>query len=163
MKQRLSYEELTLKIAFLEKEAKFNNFFLKKLFDIIPSPMFYKDKDGVYQHCNDAFSKIILGIPKEEIIGKTLYDLGHVIPKENADLYYEKDKELFLTSKEQFYEGKVKCADDITRDYHFYKSSFIMDGEILGLVGIMLDVSDYKKALEELDKKTKQLKDLGYN
>ena len=32
---------------------------------------------------------------KEQIIGKTLYDLPHVIPKENADLYYEKDRELF--------------------------------------------------------------------
>ncbi len=156
----LSYEELLLKMAFLEKEAKFNNFFLKKLFDIIPSPMFYKDKHGVYQHCNDAFSKLILGIPKEDIIGKTLYDLSDVIPKENADIYSEKDKELFLTAKEQYYEGKVKCADGKTRDYHFYKSSFVMDKEILGLVGLMLDVSEYKKALEELDEKNKLLNEL---
>ncbi len=28
-----------------------------------------------------------------------------------------------------------------------------MDKEILGLVGLMLDVSEYKKALEELDEK----------
>lgn len=157
----LSYEELSLKAAFLEKEAKFNNFFLKKLFDIIPSPMFYKDKYGVYQHCNDAFSKVILGIPKEDIIGKTLYDLSDVIPKENADIYSEKDKELFLSVKEQYYEGKVKCADGKTRDYHFYKSSFVMDKEILGLVGLMLDVSEYRRALEELDEKNKLLNELA--
>lgn len=161
MNKMASYEELSLKIAFLQKEAKFNDVFLKKLFDVIPNPMFYKDKNGVYQHCNDAFSKIILGIPKEQIIGKTLYDLPHVIPKENADLYYEKDRELFLTLKEQFYEGKVKCADGKIRDYHFYKSSFVMEDEIVGLVGIMLDVSDYKKALEELDEKNRLLSELS--
>ena len=82
------------------------NFFLKKLFDIIPSPMFYKNKHGVYQHCNDTFSKLILGISKEEIIGKTLYDLSDVIPIENADIYSEKDKELFLTAKEQYYHDR---------------------------------------------------------
>lgn len=161
MNKMANYEELSLKIAFLQKEAKFNDVFLKKLFDVIPNPMFYKDKNGVYQHCNDAFSKIILGIPKEQIIGKTLYDLPHVIPKENADVYYEKDRELFLTSKEQFYEGKVRCADSKDRYFHFYKSSFVMEDEIVGLVGIMLDVSDYKKALEELDEKNRLLSELS--
>ncbi|MDN5110950.1 diguanylate cyclase [Aliarcobacter butzleri] len=161
MDEMLSCEELTLKVNSLEKEVKFNNFFLKKMFDIMPSPMFYKNKNGVYEHCNDTFSRLILGIPKEEILGKTLYDLGHVIPKENADVYYEKDKNLFLTAKEQFYEGKVKCSDGVTRDYHFYKSSFVIDGEIIGLVGLMLDVSDYKKALLDLDEKNKLLNDLS--
>ncbi|MFY4805740.1 diguanylate cyclase [Aliarcobacter butzleri] len=161
MDEMLSCEELTLKVNSLEKEVKFNNFFLKKMFDIMPSPMFYKNKNGVYEHCNDTFSRLILGIPKEEILGKTLYDLGHVIPKENADVYYEKDKNLFLTAKEQFYEGKVKCSDGVTRYYHFYKSSFVIDGEIIGLVGLMLDVSDYKKALLDLDEKNKLLNDLS--
>ncbi|MFW2443145.1 diguanylate cyclase [Aliarcobacter butzleri] len=161
MDEMLSCEELTLKVNSLEKEVKFNNFFLKKMFDIMPSPMFYKNKNGVYEHCNDTFSRLILGIPKEEILGKTLYDLGHVIPKENADVYYEKDKSLFLTAKEQFYEGKVKCSDGVTRDYHFYKSSFVIDGEIIGLVGLMLGVSDYKKALLDLDEKNKLLNDLS--
>ena len=72
-----------------------------------------------------------------------------------------KDKNLFLTAKEQFYEGKVKCSDGVTRDYHFYKSSFVIDGEIIGLVGLMLDVSDYKKALLDLDEKNKLLNDLS--
>ena len=161
MDEIVNYETLAIKTAILEKEVKFNDSFLKKLFDIIPSPMFYKDKNGVYQHCNDAFSKLILGISKEEIIAKILYDLSHVIPKENADIYYEKDRELFLVQKDQFYEGKVKCADGTTREYQFYKSSFVLDGEIVGLVGLMLDVSDYKKALKELDEKNKLLSEIS--
>ena len=57
----------------------------------------------------------------KKIIGKTLYDLSDVIPKIYADIYTQKDNELFLEPKEQFYEGKVKCSDGLTRDYHFYK------------------------------------------
>lgn len=171
MNKKPTYEELETKIKELENslslmdslkhDIKVNNFFLEKLFDTIPNPIFYKDKNGVYQHCNDAFSKTILGIPKEEIIGKTLYDLSHVIPRMYADIYSQKDSELFVEPKEQFYEGKVKCSDGITRDYHFYKSSFVIDGEILALVGVMLDVSDYKKTLNELDEKNKLLNDIS--
>lgn len=166
-----SYEELEEKIRILEnssllfdslkQDLKVSSIFLKKLFDTIPNPMFYKNKDGIYTYCNDAFSKTILGIPKEKIIGKTLYDLPEVIPKAHADIYAMKDEELFLNIKDQFYESKVKCADDLIRDYHFYKSSFVVDGEILGLVGIMLDVSDYKNTLNELDEKNKILRSLS--
>ena len=164
MRIKPSYEELEEKIKRLEnssfveslkQDIKINEIFLKKLFDTIPNPIFYKDINGVYQHCNDAFSKTILGIAKEEIIGKTLCDLEEVIPKEYAEIYHEKDQELFLAVKEQFYEAKVKCADEEIRSYQFYKSTFVVDGEILGLVGVMLDVGDYKKTLNEKKKKNK--------
>ena len=159
MNKKPSYEELEEKIKKLEnssilnslkQDIKINEIFFKKLFDTIPNPIFYKDINGVYQHCNDAFSKTILGIAKEEIIGKTLCDLEEVIPKEYAEIYHEKDQELFLAVKEQFYEAKVKCADEKIRAYQMYKSTFVVDGEILGLVGVMLDVGDYKKTLNEL-------------
>lgn len=161
MNKKLTYKELEEKVKILEQSTSITNSFLKKLFNTIPNPMFYKDKNGVYLHCNDSFSKTILGIEKEKIIGKTLYDLPDLIPKEYADIYYEKDKELFVTAKEQFYEGKVLCADAVIRDYHFYKSSFVVEGKILGLVGIMLDVSDYKRALLQLDEKNKILNGLS--
>lgn len=171
MNNKPSYEELEAKIKVLENKSslvdslkhdiEINNIFLKKLFDTIPNPIFYKSKDGVYQQCNNAFSKIILGIPKEKTIGKTLYELEEYIPKEHADIYYKKDAELFANPIEQFYEASVKCADGITRDYHFYKSPFIIEGEVLGLVGVMLDVSNYKNALQELDGKNKILSNLS--
>ncbi|WP_372883101.1 PAS domain-containing protein [Psychromonas sp.] len=162
MSEKPSYAMLENKIARLEaklalfetlkEEQKVNHAFLKILFDIIPSPMFYKDINGVYQYCNDAFSKTILGIPKEEITGKSLYDLPDIIPQKNADIYYQKDAELLKTVTQQSYETKVKCADGIERDYHFYKSTLVVDNQILGLVGVMLDVSQYKNTLSELDK-----------
>ena len=70
------------------------------------------------------FLKTILGIPKEKIIGKSLYDLPEVIPKKNADLYHEKDNKLFAKPGTQNYAGQVKCADGEIRYFNFYKSTF---------------------------------------
>ncbi|MDH3559241.1 MAG: PAS domain S-box protein, partial [Deltaproteobacteria bacterium] len=52
--------------------------FLQTLLDTIPSPVFYKNAEGRYTGCNKAFEDF-LGIPAEEIVGKTVYDMG---PKE---------------------------------------------------------------------------------
>lgn len=136
----------------LEDDAKVNNTSLKDLFDIIPIPMFYKDINGIYRHCNDAFAETILGIEKEKIVGKSLYDLPDQIPKEKADLYHRKDAELFKKAGRQSYETKVKCADGTVRYYHFYKLSFVVDNEILGLFGCMLDISKYDNIRKELGK-----------
>ncbi|MGB5446895.1 MAG: diguanylate cyclase, partial [Psychromonas sp.] len=86
------------------------------------------------------------------ITGRSLYDLPDLIPKKNADIYYQKDAELLKKMTQQSYEAKVKCADGIERYYHFYKSTLVVDNKILGLVGVMLDVSQYKNTLSELDK-----------
>ena len=59
----------------LEEEKLQNNLkFLETLIETIPSPIFFKDIQGRYLGCNDAFSRQIIGKPKEEIIGKSVYE-----------------------------------------------------------------------------------------
>ncbi|MGA1933750.1 diguanylate cyclase [Arcobacter sp. YIC-464] len=158
---KLLKEKLT-QLEYIQHLFQNNNSFLRLLLDTIPSPVFYKDNKGIYQHCNDAFSKTILGIPKEKIIGKSLYDLPEVIPSKLADIYYEKDKELFEKPTTQFYEAKVLCSDKKERYFNFYKASLLSEkNEIIGLVGVMLDVSDYKESQKQLEKKNKELKELS--
>ena len=54
-----------------------------------------------------AFEEYI-GKTQEELIGKNVYDLA---PKELADIYLEKDKELLEKPTTQEYETQVKYAD----------------------------------------------------
>ena len=129
----------------------------------MPCPVFYKDVDGIYQQCNDYFSKMILGIPKEMIIGKSLFDIPKYIPFNLAKVYKEKDDELFLNPKIQNYVADVLCADKITRTFNFYKSVLVdVDGNSIGLVGIMLDMSELKQKEEELKEKNKILEELSF-
>lgn len=174
MKDKLFQEELKNKIEVLELENKFlreslankkdlDKNFISKLLDTIPNPFFYKDINGIYQNCNDAFSKTILGIPKEIIIGKSLFDLPDYIPNSMAKIYYEKDAELFKTKGIQCYEGKVKCSDGITRYYSFYKVTVQDDkNKTIGIVGVMLDISELKNTQNEIFRTNKKLEELTY-
>ena len=153
---------LEQKIKSLENNIKCNDTFLEMLFDTIPNPVFYKDKAGVYKHCNEAFSKTILGIQHKDIIGKTLYEFPELIPKKNADIYYTKDKELIDSPGTQYYEAKVKCSDSIERYYNFYKATHLSQSkEVLGIVGVMLDISSYKNTQLELEEKNTILNELS--
>ncbi len=172
MQKKLTYEELEEKIQHLEKNADLvhyiqhenfeNNQFLKILLDTLPSPIFYKDINFVYQNCNNAFSEMILGIPKEKIIKKTLFDLPEVIPAELAKIYQEQDETLLKNPGKQEYKASVKCSDGKTRTFKFYKSTLENDSkEVAGIVGIMLDITELEQRHLELHEKNKQLEALS--
>ncbi|WP_457668211.1 sensor domain-containing diguanylate cyclase [Thiolapillus sp.] len=166
MKTELSYQELKEKLQHLEQKARTADIlsnqifeerqFLKILIDTIPSPIFHKDREGIYRHCNEAFSKDILGLCKNQILDKSLFDLPDKIPRKLAQLYREKDLELFESPGTQVYKSTVKCSDGKERIYQFYKSTILNEaGKPVGLVGIMLDIT-------HLEKKNADLESLSY-
>lgn len=121
--------------------------FQSLLIDTIPSPMFYKDMNGAYQMCNPAFAEQVLGLPRERIIGSTVYDLPEAIPPHLADNYHEHDMALIRNAGTQVYEAQVKFKDGELHDVMFHKSTVHDDdGEIIGMVGIMLDITERKRA-----------------
>jgi PAS domain S-box-containing protein len=131
--------------------------FLQTLLDTIPNPVFYKDRKGKYTGCNRAFEDF-LGRPASEIIGKTVYDMG---PKEIADKYFEKDRELFENPGEQCYEWSVKRKDGEIRDVVFYKASIMnIDGKVDGLIGVALDITERKLMEEEIKKHSARLNEM---
>ncbi|BHH84819.1 PAS domain-containing sensor histidine kinase [Desulforhopalus sp. 52FAK] len=135
--------------------------FIQTLFDTIPNPVFYKNTKGIYLGCNQSFADLILGISPQELIGSSLYDLPDAIPKKLADIYYQQDQKLFNSPGIQVYETKVQCTDKILRDFIFYKSTYVdHEGEVAGLLGLMLDITDRKniqKNLEESEEKYRSM------
>ncbi len=126
--------------------------FLKILLDTIPSPVFYKDTNGIYRNCNDAFADMILGIHKEKIINKSLLDLPDEIPRELAEIYMQADQNLFNNPGKQEYKATVSCADGKQRTFMFYKSTLENEaGVVIGLVGIMLDISQLEEQHQHLE------------
>jgi PAS domain S-box-containing protein len=132
---------------------------LQSSIDAIPLPIFYKDANGLYSGCNKTFEDA-LGIKKEDIIGKSVYDLS---PKHLADTYKRKDDELFEKGGIQNYITKVKYSDDSYHDIMFNKSVFKNNkGEIDGIVGIMIDVTEKIKADINLSKRLNYEKALSH-
>jgi PAS domain S-box-containing protein len=123
--------------------------FLQTLIDTIPNPIFYKDTQGHFLGCNRAFDKR-LGLSKDEIVGKTSYDL---FPKKFADEYHEMDMESFRNPGEQVYETTLLYADRKIHDIIIYKGTFTgADGTLAGLVEVAVDITERKNGEEALRK-----------
>ncbi len=131
--------------------------FLETLLDSIPSPVFYKDIDGRYLGCNRSFEAIV-GRKRQEIVGKTVYEAW---PDRYADTYREKDLELIENPGKQQYESQLLSANGEERDTIFYKSTFAnLDGSVGGIVGVMLDITERKRAETEVARSEKKYRTL---
>ena len=134
----------------LEKQLKMT----QTLLDTIPVPVFYKDANGIYTGCNQAFADF-LGKPKDEIIGKTVYEVS---PRDLADIYHRADEELIHHPGTQVYETSVVCTDGIRRDVVFNKATYFNeDGTVGGLIGTILDITKRKNVERELVKAREDL------
>ncbi len=121
--------------------------FLQTLIDTIPSPIFYKDREGRYLGCNDAFEQMT-GKARHELIGKSVFDLW---PEDQARVFHEMDRPLLEAVAVQRYESKINGADGRPRDVLFCKGTFCdAQDQVAGLVGIVLDVTDQKHLEQQL-------------
>ncbi|OPY38396.1 MAG: sensory histidine kinase AtoS [Methanoregula sp. PtaU1.Bin051] len=126
-----------------EEHLSMQLYFLQQLIETIPSPVFFRDMEGVYTGCNRAFEEYV-GLPRDEIIGKTVYQTA---PKELADIYSEMDRELLARPGTQTYEAQVQYADGSNHEVIFNKATFSdPQGNVQGLVGIFIDVTELKQA-----------------
>ena len=146
---------LSLTIERKQVEAALQNkvYFLETLLDTIPAPVFYKDREGIYQGCNELFARLVLGSSKEMVIGYTVDELSEVIPSELGEVYKRMDRQLFQKGGSQVYESKVLCSDGLGRDFIFNKAAYrSFCGTVEGLIGVMLDITGRKKTEEKLQK-----------
>jgi PAS domain S-box-containing protein len=124
------------------------------LLDAIPIPVFYKNAAGIYTGCNRAFAAF-LGKPKDEIIGRTVYD---VAPPDLADIYRRADDELMRHKGKQIYETSVVAADGTRHDVLFNKATYLNeDGTVGGIIGTILDITKRKKVERDLVKAREEL------
>jgi diguanylate cyclase (GGDEF)-like protein/PAS domain S-box-containing protein len=110
--------------------------------DNIPAPIFAKNRQGLYTGCNRAFMDY-LGLSREQIIGKTVYD---VAPAHLAEVYDRADRKLLASGGRQVYEAQVKWADGSLRDVIFHKAVFRdAQGRVAGQAGAIFDITDRKR------------------
>jgi two-component system NtrC family sensor kinase len=141
LQERLHTKLLEREVAARTKSLDEQLHFLQTLIDTMPVPVYYKDLNCMYMGCNRAFAEIV-NLKQESIIGKTAADIHdpHV-----AERVQKKDLELLKTGSIQTFEEMVLYPDGSAHNGIFHKATFEdINGEISGLVGVMLDVTDLK-------------------
>ncbi len=120
---------------------------MQAILDNIPAPIFAKNAEGLYTHCNRAFLEY-LGLPREDVIGKTVHD---VAPPDLACIYADADRRLLATGGRQIYDAQVQWADGSLRDVTFYKAVWHdQEGQPAGQAGAIFDITERRRLEEEL-------------
>ncbi|MFC1585363.1 sensor domain-containing diguanylate cyclase [Fibrobacterota bacterium] len=130
---------------------------LEKIINAIGDGVFVKDRQHRWVLMNDANIRAI-GLSREELIGKTDYDF---FPKEEADVFWEKDELVFTTGEENLNE---EVLTDARGNKHIIltKKTLYEDSEgNFFIVGVSRDITDRKLMEEKLKTTLKKVKNLS--
>jgi PAS domain S-box-containing protein len=134
--------ELALKTA-NDKLIKSIDFF-QNIINTISDPIHVKDRNHRIVLVNDA-SCNIFGLKREDILGKTAYDLFP--SRQMADISWQKDEAVFSTGLQNINEEINTYAHGKTRNV-LVKKTFFTQGDESFLVGITTDITERKEAEE---------------
>lgn len=125
--------------------------FLEVLIDTIPSPIFYKDENGIYKYSNIAHWEHFVG-KKEDFIGHSVHD---ILEKEIADIHSDADSDIIKNKQKKIYECKI-YKDGVLHDVIYNKAPYInQHGQVKGIVGVMVDITERKSAEKSINKLSK--------
>jgi diguanylate cyclase (GGDEF)-like protein/PAS domain S-box-containing protein len=121
---------------------------LHTLVQTIPDLVWLKDANGVYLRCNPQFERLV-GVRERDIIGKTDDDL---VAKPLAELFRENDRHAMAAVKPVASEVWMSFAADRYRGLFEVIKTPMRDqaGKPSGLLGIARDITERKKAEEQL-------------
>ena len=138
-----------------EDDALRQKRFSESLLEVLPVPVFSKDREGRYLGINKAFAQFF-GASPEVLIGKTAWDIA---PAELAARYQKADDELYdQPGSVQVYSTQVSTKGLGLRDVEFTKAVFRdAKGDVAGLVGAVLDVTERNRAAEAIQALNEQL------
>jgi PAS domain S-box-containing protein len=118
-----------------------SNHFLDSVIDSVSDPIFVKDRQHRWTLLNDAFCEF-LGHPREILLGKSDYDF---FPKEQADVFWEKDELVFNSGKVNLNEEFFTTENGQKYYIQTKKTPFVSgDGRPM-LVGVIWDITDNKR------------------
>lgn len=140
------------KIKALKDEIKRTQQFSLDLIDHIPDPIFVKDENHRWLLLNDAYCRAS-GYSREELIGRSDYDF---YPKEQADIFWEKDEQVFKTRSTNVNEETYTDAAGVEHTILTVKSFFQDNRGEKYLIGLAHDITDRKKAEQEIVQARKQ-------
>ncbi len=120
------------------------------IINAIPNPIYFQDRGDVFQGCNRAFARDIMGLTRDLILGQRPRDLVAQIPEELVACLQEQTKTAVQNDDLSSFEAEIPCADGIRREFLFSINSLqAEESQAAGRVGVMLDLTQKNRAARE--------------
>jgi len=130
---------------------------LQTIFHFAPGYIFYKDTDGRFLYVSKTMAEVT-GIPQESWIGKTAFDLA---PPGMAEQYYQDDMNVMASGKPKRDIARHASASGET---HWVQTDKVPcrdeRGQVIGMVGLSVDITEQKQAEEALRKERENLRQM---
>jgi PAS domain S-box-containing protein len=130
----------------VEEALRESRDFLDKIINSIGDPIFVIDRQHRHILVNDALCALA-NRTREEFIGKTSYDF---FPMEQVKVFLQKDEVVFETGEENVNEETITDSQGVTHTVVTKKTLYTDTSGNKSIVGIIRDITDRKKAEEEL-------------
>ncbi|MDR3071230.1 MAG: PAS domain-containing protein [Endomicrobium sp.] len=128
--------------------------FLKNIIGKLPGHIYWLDRKNVYLGCNDSQAEDFGLKSRDEIVGKTNYDL---LSFEEAEILNKVNNTVMDTGHVYEEEESISSVHGRPGDYLYLSKKaplFDIHGKIVGLLGVSIDITERKRA-EELQRKLK--------
>jgi PAS domain S-box-containing protein len=125
----------------------------RTLIENLPQRIFLKDRDSTYVSCNENYAQDV-GVDPDEIKGKTDYEF---FPRELAEQYRQDDRRIIETGVTETIEEKYVHAEQEMIIQTVKTPVKDEQGNIIGVLGIFWDITDLKRAQEELRQTNEKL------
>lgn len=128
---------------------------MELILDHIPGLVYYKDTENNFLRVNKNLAEAH-GMTKEEMVGKSCFE---IFPKEQAQSYWDDDLEVIESGESKlFIEEKWQTPDGL-RYTSTSKIPLTNDfGEVFGIIGFSMDLTEKKLIEKELIKTQRELK-----
>jgi|GEM_PF-742372 len=141
----------------IEKELKENNVFFDTIFQNVPNMIFVKEANDFRFIQINKDGEALLGISKEQIIGKNVYDF---LPRNQADQINSVDRMLFQNGTPVDIHEEIITTPRGDRWLHTKKIPVKDEnGKPLYLVGIAEDITERKLQSDKIQKFYKELEE----
>ena len=142
----VSFKDITeQKVA--QREQRRQQALMRSLIDSIPDVISYRDPQGIYLGCNDAFSRLT-GRRADEVVGRTVDDL---LAPQRAHVIRTRDEEVLRTLQKANLEEMVAYPDGTEVLLETVRSPLRDEkGNLLGILAIGRDITERKQAEDEV-------------
>lgn len=145
----------------LENALLIKQLLLEGIIGNIPDQIYYKDRNSKFVLCNAPVALLAGCASEKDLIGKSDFDF---YPNNLAEQYF-KDEQTLMDKGEKFLDHEEQILNKKTGEMCWNLSSKVpvkdADGKVIGLAGINRDITERKKAEEEIKLKNELLQTIN--